>query len=771
MMDTTAQRVLNALQQRSHADVKQQRDGTYRFNNPLRPGSNSHAGKLTLAADGEHGVFYDHVSKETYTLYQFAQQLGVELPQRETPATEPLETFESLAAYAARQGVPEEVFAHAGWKLTRHKGRPALVYPVDDTFNRYRYLDGHKPKYMSEAGYTSDVAQWYRLDIAVNLALATNQPLVICNGEASTLVAQYYGVAATCVPGGEKHLPDHLVTQLRKLYSGAIRVVFDSDKTGREVAPHVVEQLQSVEYTDVAALDLQGGKGFDLANFCKLHGESSVADLQKCKVLGESGIKEIYHISELHLLPPVRWLVDDEIIEQGLSVLCAPSQSGKSFVCVDRACRLALAGKTVFYIAAEGASGYKQRTRAWAMHHNVDTDKLPIYFYPKPAYLMQRTEAEEIIAKIRHIKPDLIIIDTLLRCIAGGDINSNADVSVFIDNCGLMQRELGSAVQIVHHTNKSGKDLGAIALFNASDVFLTLENQDGYLVLQQTKNKDGEHADLKSYRTIKVTTDIVDEHGKPVTSLVIEPSEKVLQTRMDKLTPKQFAILEFLDLEVFEEAGCPSSKIESAVGIAGSTLYNTLSTLKRLGYVSQGKRGDPFSITRDGQAAVENYRSHMATTKELPKSSSVVVRSRDEGYRELPNHDSAVESTTPTTKQLPNNYQGSNSTTTPTTLSPLGESSGVGRVESSKVVEKNNLRAKVQQAEKALDEAIARATPEVQRKYEAFEEQIVQTQPNTPENERLCRAVEHYITQGGQFGELLQLHKAWSLVVDELERL
>jgi hypothetical protein len=265
-----------------------------RCNSPLRPGSNSLAFSIEIkdSAPGG-GVFYDHVSKEGGNFVELEQLLpGFVAPSKSAPAVKvsAITAYEGLRDYAQAQGVPERVLSAAGWRVGEYfcpahgRKRRAILFDTK-TGTRARFIDGLKPKYMSPSGYRRC---WYRLDEALHIAETTGQPLIICNGEASTLVAQYYGVAATAITGGgENDIPAELLEELRATYRGPITISLDSDDAGRTSSAKMLATLRGVDY-EVRAVDLNGEKGFDLANFAKLHQLDTPAALQALKDLPEA---------------------------------------------------------------------------------------------------------------------------------------------------------------------------------------------------------------------------------------------------------------------------------------------------------------------------------------------------------------------------------------------------------------------------------------------------------------------------------------------------
>lgn len=256
-------------------DLTDEGNGAWRCNSPLRTGSNSHAFTITIGPDGEHGAWHDHVTNEAGSLYELADRLGVARPKTVQQSTK--RGYVDLDEYAVAHGVTKDVFLDAGWQeATPYQNRLALPFDTR-TGLKYRFIDGNKPSFKpATRGYQPC---WYLLDRALAIAAATRQPLVICNGEPSTVVAQHYGVAATAHTSGEnKDLPQQLVDQLRIAYSGQILIVLDCDRAGIAGANRLYHQLLTAGF-GVRALDLNGGQGFDLADFVRLHPTDAPAAL------------------------------------------------------------------------------------------------------------------------------------------------------------------------------------------------------------------------------------------------------------------------------------------------------------------------------------------------------------------------------------------------------------------------------------------------------------------------------------------------------------
>lgn len=270
---TTANKVLEAWERLVGKSPKQT-GNEYRGISPLRMDADNETGfVLTVDNDGEHGAWTDFPGNEKGSLYDLAQRLGVALPEV-SQVQDTLRQYTSLADYAQAHGVEESVFAAAGWQYHETHSRyhrPHLSFPTTNG-TRFRFLDGRKPKYINPDGYK---ACWYGLDRALKMIESLpDQPLVLCNGESSTIVAQHYGVPAACVTGGERALPDAQLEELKSLWRGGVLIAMDCDETGKRTAEAIHTQLPNSKIVDLQ-LSLHG----DLGDFCALFGGRANAEL------------------------------------------------------------------------------------------------------------------------------------------------------------------------------------------------------------------------------------------------------------------------------------------------------------------------------------------------------------------------------------------------------------------------------------------------------------------------------------------------------------
>lgn len=273
---TTAERVLAALQPYK---LKQEGQGKYRANSPLRPGADSHSFRLKIEADGEHGAWIDETGGMKGSLYELADRLNIDTPRAKVENSK--REYRDLDDYAAAHGVTADVMKAAGWSDKRmvydhdHGAeRPALVFQTEGG-ERYRFIDGLKPSYKSKSGYKPCL---YGMKQAPRIAREKGMPLILCNGEVSTVVAQSLGLPAACVTNGEKKYPNELVQKLLTSWDGDFWIAMDCDDTGRGAAREVSAQLVG---RNVTIIDLGLTDAGDLADFCKLFTDTAADELRK----------------------------------------------------------------------------------------------------------------------------------------------------------------------------------------------------------------------------------------------------------------------------------------------------------------------------------------------------------------------------------------------------------------------------------------------------------------------------------------------------------
>lgn len=309
------------------------------------------------------------------------------------------------------------------------------------------------------------------------------------------------------------------------------------------------------------------------------------------------------HADDLHLLPkPVSLPDAAPLYKNALNMLYGESGVGKSFLALHWALTVAQYAP-VIYIAAEGAGGYDDRVKAWKAAYNKGSGSL--YFAHEELPIVTAESVDDFIASVQQfldsvqrLSPQLVVIDTLARCFGDGNENDPGDMNRFVNGAARIQRALNTAVLIVHHTGwNGGRGRGHTSLPGALDCNVELSDADGYLTIKNVKNKYGPKADDTHVRLGEV-----EGHS----CLVIRPADKMIDMPGQKPTRTQRLILETLALETFRETGAKSATLREVTGIKPDSLYKSLSTLKKLGYLVQGIKGDPYTITELGLKMVQS---------------------------------------------------------------------------------------------------------------------------------------------------------------------
>lgn len=309
----------------------------------------------------------------------------------------------------------------------------------------------------------------------------------------------------------------------------------------------------------------------------------------------------IFHISELEKRPPVRWLIEGEIPERSTSVIFGAPEAGKSFQAVDYSAQIAQQYPIV-YIAGEGGSGYYARYAAW-LKHNGHKKAGHFHIIDRPVQMLDDRQVSWLIEESRPIKPVLIVIDTLSRCMVGGDENQQKDMGLFIAACDRIRMELDCAVLIVHHTGKSGEsERGSSVLRGAADSMISVSNTEGLIKIECAKTKDGKHFPTRYCK--RLTVEVV-QNGETLTSCVLEAWQRV-KSDPNELTANQYRILESLASELFSE-GVKAPDLKIASQVDRSSFYTAINSLIRRGLVKKlgkGARLDPFVITPQGRQLI-----------------------------------------------------------------------------------------------------------------------------------------------------------------------
>jgi predicted transcriptional regulator len=333
-------------------------------------------------------------------------------------------------------------------------------------------------------------------------------------------------------------------------------------------------------------------------------------------------------LTGLLAMPPKRWLINQLFGRGDLVMLYGPPGCGKSFVAIDMIFAACLGGQfarrfdvagclddtgplNVAYCAGEGLDGLPARFAAAAQHWGVD-DLANFTFFATVPQLYEGEDTAYIRTITRFIdewkqrqadgqaKPlHILFLDTFHSATAGADENSSQHMGIVLQAAKFAAQELGCAVIMVHHTNKSGTaERGSSSLRGAMDAMIEIKR------ISDTSTKAVMHcAKLKDGEAWKDQTFDLAAMGDSVRVWWDEPSDASEGDKRKSETARE--ILELLAEK--PDRSLPAKKIAETIAKLPQSVNKVLARLVKDGTVkrSEDKRGTiVFAVTDEGIEAL-----------------------------------------------------------------------------------------------------------------------------------------------------------------------
>ena len=341
----------------------------------------------------------------------------------------------------------------------------------------------------------------------------------------------------------------------------------------------------------------------------------------------ERSVGRLYTIDELLELPPPQWLVNDFLQVGTLGMLYSAPGLGKTFVALDLSLHVA-AGEPWFgravtpgpvvYVSAEGRGGLPSRVRA-VLQERPQLQRGNARVMLEPIPFLDPRSAEMLLRRLdgQNMRPVLVVIDTLARCFVGGDENSARDTGVLIDAIGVIQRETGAGVLLLHHSGKPNEsnnhrpsERGSSALRGAVDTMIRLHSKSGIIELINEKQKDAAPFDpIKLRLEPVVVKGVLDERGEAITSCVVVPADGPQTVAKDVLSS---GARRALDVLTGVPEGLTSRAWREAIerllgtGIAETTFHRWRRQLLSGKYIEQCTGRDrPYRVISEGATATD----------------------------------------------------------------------------------------------------------------------------------------------------------------------
>jgi hypothetical protein len=264
---------------------------------------------------------------------------------------------------------------------------------------------------------------------------------------------------------------------------------------------------------------------------------------------------------------PENYEPPDELVQGVLtagdsSVVFGDSNSGKTFLVIDKGCAVArgtewMGRKTeqglVVYLAAESPASVRGRLQAYQKYHGVKVPNFAIVQSPIDLFDGE-ADTEKVIKLVRMLEAKygqtvrLIIGDTLARLSAGANENAGQDMGLVVCRCDRIRTECKAHFLLIHHSGKNAAagSRGWSGIRAAVDTEIEVTDSPAGRCCEITKQRDlptkGERIGFK----LEVVTLGQTKWGAPATSCVVTPSDAPAKKTGKRLGECEGAVLEFL---------------------------------------------------------------------------------------------------------------------------------------------------------------------------------------------------------------------------------
>ncbi len=179
---------------------------------------------------------------------------------------------------------------------------------------------------------------------------------------------------------------------------------------------------------------------------------------------------------------PVPWLAPPVLPRAALTALYAPGGDGKSLLSMALCAAVAHGGELAGIACEYGAAIYLDAENGeHEIHRRVHTLDLPAsgVQVADAGRLDLRRDMAEVEAVVNEMTPDLLVLDSFRSMTPGMDENDTSQTARALDPLRRLAHESSTAILLIHHSNKAGKDYrGASSIRDGVDVLWHLGRQD-----------------------------------------------------------------------------------------------------------------------------------------------------------------------------------------------------------------------------------------------------------------------------------------------------
>lgn len=428
----------------------------------------------------------------------------------------------------------------------------------------------------------------------------------------------------------------------------------DADEVGRKAGQKLAQRLQAAginaRIVDTSALPNKWGLADDVPTGVDLAGllANAAAPGGPADEQDEPPRWVMSSLSEVADMPAIPWLIEDTFRERGFVLLYGESGAGKSWTALDMALSIATGTQwgqmatrraRVLYLTLEDCkAGTLPRAKAWIKDRGISVPDDALKLIDEPVQLDRIEETMGFIRTVRDsgFDPELIIFDTLALSTAGIDENTAKDTGAVVGNVKRIQRELGTAVMLVHHAKKDEPRTyrGSTSWMAAVDTMIAVVKLDAegpsHFTIECTKQRSAPRFGTTRWKlepvpgvmwgdTPMVTTRYVsaDLPGMPGNQA---------GRQSGKFTPARTNVKRVIERFTLDKGGATRQDIIREIGIKPSTLSGALDWLMAMGHCLYEPERELWHVSRE---SVPQHRSERSenTANEFPNEVSKIVHS------------------------------------------------------------------------------------------------------------------------------------------------
>jgi hypothetical protein len=250
----------------------------------------------------------------------------------------------------------------------------------------------------------------------------------------------------------------------------------DNDAPGKSHAQQVAASVFPYAI-DVRVVELPGlADHGDVSDYLETHGaEDLLGEIRKAPQWRPEKGNLLVDAPEFlsTVSPDIDWLVEGLIQRGANGFICAPPKLGKSWLAVDLVLSLALGlpwvgfdvpapVRTALITREDNAALTRWRMDRLLAGKNSTRADLGGRLYvnsrdQSPAFRLDETELfTPMIAELKAVQPEFVILD-VFNILHGADENDNTEMRTILERLNQLQREVGCAIGVVHHFNKTAE--------------------------------------------------------------------------------------------------------------------------------------------------------------------------------------------------------------------------------------------------------------------------------------------------------------------------